>query len=147
MASSRLWYRRNRSAASWTVPNSSKGWNASKVCIAPVKLIVRGATPCRGLGHHGAEEVVGQDVRPYLLVHQVRRLAPQLAHLHRRLEGPQVKLIMPPRAVQRRQVLLGRLLGIQQRRHHHDRPGPKAWLSNADPRLPNRDVVRQFVVR
>jgi hypothetical protein len=32
-------------------------------------------------------------------------------------------------APRRRQVLLGRLLGVQQRRHHHDRPGPETRLS------------------
>ena len=105
--------------------------------------------PCRrrGLGHHGADQVVGQDVRPHLLAHQLRRLAPQLAHLHRRLDRPQVELVVPPRPVQRRQVLLGRLLRVQQRRHHHDRLGPEARLQDPEPHLPDRDRVRQRVVR
>ena len=46
----------------------------------------------RGLGHHGAEEVVGQDVRPHFLPHQLRRLVPQLPHLHRRLERAYIQL-------------------------------------------------------
>jgi hypothetical protein len=46
MAASRSWYRRSRSAASCEAPKSDSGWNPSKVCIAPEKLIVRGATLC-----------------------------------------------------------------------------------------------------
>ena len=62
----------------------------------------RDVVPRRGLGHHRADQVVRQDVRPHLLADQLRRLAPQLAHLHRRLERPQVELGVPPRPVQRR---------------------------------------------
>src|SRR6516162_11369811 len=53
---------------------------------------------------------------------------------------------MPPRTVQRRQLLLGRLLRVQERRHHHERSGPKARLQHPDPRLPNGDELGQRVV-
>ena len=53
----------------------------------------------RGLGHHRADEVTGQEVRPHLLAHQLRRLATQLAHLHRRLDAAQVDLGIPARPI------------------------------------------------
>ena len=45
------------------------------------------------------------------------------------------------------QVLLGRLFRVQQRRHHHDRPGPEPRLGDPDPRLPNGDELGQRMVR
>jgi hypothetical protein len=48
---------------------------------------------------------------------------------------------MPPRAVQRCQVLLGGFPRVEQCCHHHDLPGPEAWLSDPDPRLSNREEL------
>src|SRR4029079_19619335 len=55
--------------------------------------------------------------------------------------------MVPTRAIQSRQFLLGSLLRIQQRRHHHDGLSPESKLCDANPRLSNRDVLRQGFVR
>ena len=57
--------------------------------MEPLKLMDRGTMPIRrGLGHDRADEIVGQDMRPDLLSHQLRCLAAQDIHLHRLLERP-----------------------------------------------------------
>ena len=53
----------------------------------------------RRLRHDRADEIVGEDVRPDFFVDEVRRLAPQHVHLHRRFDGPQIKLVVPARAI------------------------------------------------
>ena len=76
---------------------------ATTVCTAPAKLSCHGNRPRLGrrLGHRPTDQIVGQQMCPDFLTHHLRRLAPQDAHLHRRLERPQIQLdlpaIMPPK--------------------------------------------------
>ncbi len=91
-----------------------------------------------GLRHDRADEIVGQDVRPDFFVNQLWRFAAQDVHLHRCLDRSQIELIIPTRTVQKGEVLLGRLLGIKQGRHHDDGLGPEAGLLDAKPNFSNR---------
>src|SRR5581483_10642740 len=147
MASSRSWYSRNRLAASGVAPKSSNGWNASKVCIAPVKLIVRGATPCRA-----AAWAITVRIRLWarMCAHTSLRTSSGVLHLSSRICIADFRdrrsSSLCHRAVQRCQVLFGRLLRVEQRRHYHDLSGPEPRLPDPDPRLPNCDEIGQRVL-
>ena len=65
-------------------------------------------------------QVVPQQVGPDFFTHQLGRLATQHVHLHRGLNRPQVELLVPTRAVQLGQVLLGVPLRVEQRRDQDD---------------------------
>lgn len=71
----------------------------------------------RSLSHDRAGEVIGLDMSPNLLSHQLGSLAAQVARLHRRLHRTQIEFVVPTRSTQRRQLLLGRLLRVQQGGH------------------------------
>ena len=100
-----------------------------------------------GLRHDRADEIVGQDVRPDFFMNEFWRFASQDIHLHCRLDRSQIELIVPTRTVQKGKILLGRLLGIKQGRHHDDGLGPEARLLDANPSFSDREIFRQRFVR
>ena len=70
--------------------------------LGPLEAHLPGLDPVlpRGYRHRRAEQVVRQQVGPYLLVHHLGRLAPQELHLHHRLDRTNVDLSIPPPLIQ-----------------------------------------------
>ncbi len=100
----------------------------------------------RGLRDNRADQIVGQDVRPDLLMHRLGCFAAKVVHLHCRLDRSQVEFVVPPGAIQGRQVVLRGLQRVQQRRDHHDPFGAESRLGDANPRFSNGDSFgKRFV--
>lgn len=93
------------------------------------------------LGHDRTNQVVGEDVRPYFFVHKLRCLASQYVHLHGRLDGTQIKLLIPARPKKKSQILLGRFPGIKQSCHDDDCLRPESCLLNSKTRFANGNGI------
>ena len=79
-----------------------------------------------GLSHDRPDQVVCQDVRPDFFANQLGCLASQDVHLHRGLDRAQIEFVIPAGTIQQCQILLRRLLGIQQGRHHDEGLRPES---------------------
>ena len=96
-----------------------------------------------GLGDDRADEIVGQDVRPDFLPDQFRCLAAQDVHLQRLFQRPQIELGVPARAIELCQIVLGELVGVQQRRGDDEGLGAKAGLLDSDAALRGSSGTRE----
>ncbi len=99
-----------------------------------------------GLRHDRPDEIVGEDVRPDLFVNKLGRFASQDIQLHGGLDRSQVEFIIPPRAIQIRQLILGRRLGIEQGRDNDNDLRPEPRLLDAKPSFPNRHEFGERLV-
>lgn len=69
------------------------------------------------LGHRGAHQVVGEQVRRDLLLDHFRALAAENFHLHDRLDRTKVEFDLPALAVQIDEFLFADCVAIEQRGH------------------------------
>ncbi len=99
-----------------------------------------------GLGDHRANEIVGQDVRPDFLAHQLRCFAPQNFHVHGLFQISKIKFRIPSSAVELREIVLRVLACVQQCRGHNDFLGAKAWLFDLDLGFPHREIIGKRIV-
>ena len=98
------------------------------------------------LSDNRPDEIVGQQVRPDFLPHQFRCLAPQDFHLHRLFQRSQIELGVPARAIKLREIVLGELVCVQQRRGDDERLDPKARLLDSDARFADREKIGKRLV-
>ena len=70
-----------------------------------------------GLGHDGAHQIVGEQVRRNFLLNHFRALAAENFHLHDRLDRTKVEFDLPALPVQANEFQLADLFSIEQRGH------------------------------
>ena len=82
----------------------------------------------RGFEHDAPNQIVGQQVRVEFFPYHVRSLAPQMFHLHVRLEAPEVQFGLPAATIEIRQFVRRVEVDVDQRRRQGDRARAKAGL-------------------
>ena len=131
------------------IEEANPGRKLLSVCSVPLKLICPGWN-LRFEGrqrHHATDQIVRQEVHGKLVPHTVRRLAAQVIHLQHDFETPQVELGLPTTTVELGD-LVGRIrIGVDERRHDHQRLGAEATLRHADTHLAQHQLVRQRRIR
>jgi len=99
------------------------------------------------LSHDRTDQVVSQDVRPDLLADKLWCLAAQQIHLHRDLDRPQIEFLVPASAIGKSEIVLGVLVGVQQRRDDDEATNAKARSLDADAALSDQEELRECFVR
>src|SRR6266571_5711909 len=77
----------------------------------------------------------------------MRRETAKMVHLHNALEASQIELRLPALPVETGQVILGKLVGIQQRGDHDHHLRAKSTLWHVDADFAEEECVREGGVR
>src|SRR5262249_25466135 len=96
-----------------------------------------------GFRHHCTDQIVYQEVRPYLLADHIRRLAPQHIHSQRLLDRSYVELCMPPGTVKPLKLVARVHFRVEQACNDHKLIGPETRLVDPDPQLTHQKHTRQ----
>ena len=99
-----------------------------------------------GLCHDGAKQVVGQDVSPDFFMDELGRFASENVHLQSDFDVSEIKLLIPPAAIEVCQVFLCRHFGVEQCCDDDDLFAAKARLRHSNTGLSNFEIVRKRFV-
>ena len=117
----------------WPGPRASDGRQRAGETQFPRQLLVLE----RRLGHHLADQVVGQPVDPDLAADHLRRLAAKIVQPQAGLDVPQIEFHVPAKTEQPGDLLLRVTLRIGQRGDHDQLLDAEARHVHVDFQLPH----------